>query len=194
MKISSYSGNLLYQTKYQNKARVQKQDYQEKKNHNLTLSTNNLIPINRNYVIFKGISADKKLQDYKRSNLNFVDFVKTTSFSYPEFSDFMFQAINDETLSERTISDLTKNPTESTDNIQLLESKFGGKTQFLKWYVAKNGYARAYEKYLNDTALVKKFSAINFARFGSPGIKTVSAKSPFFASICGVGIISNPPY
>ena len=32
----------------------------------------------------------------------------------------------------------------------------------------------------------RKFSAINFARRGSPGISTVRAKSPFSAPICGV--------
>ena len=35
----------------------------------------------------------------------------------------------------------------------------------------------------------KKLSTIHFARFGSPGINTTLAISPFKASLCGVGII-----
>ena len=35
----------------------------------------------------------------------------------------------------------------------------------------------------------KKVSAITFALNGSPGITQLFAKSPFFASICGVGTL-----
>ena len=35
---------------------------------------------------------------------------------------------------------------------------------------------------------VRKVSAMNLARSGSPGIRTVLAKSSFFALMCGVGI------
>ena len=38
-------------------------------------------------------------------------------------------------------------------------------------------------------ASVRKFSAMNLALSGSPGINTVSAKSPALASMCGVGML-----
>ena len=41
---------------------------------------------------------------------------------------------------------------------------------------------------LTSTGSSKKFSAMNFARRGSPGIRTVFAKSSIFALLCGVGI------
>ena len=44
--------------------------------------------------------------------------------------------------------------------------------------------------YKKDIALY--VSARYFARNGSPGIKTVFAISPFFASLCGVAIIRSP--
>ena len=44
---------------------------------------------------------------------------------------------------------------------------------------------------LTSTGSVKKVSAMNFARSGSPGIKTVLAKSSFSALIWGVEIIAD---
>ena len=42
---------------------------------------------------------------------------------------------------------------------------------------------------LKHTGFSRKFSAINFALKGSPGIRTVFAISPSFALLCGVGIL-----
>ena len=44
---------------------------------------------------------------------------------------------------------------------------------------------------LNNTASFKKFSAINLALKGSPGIKTTFATSSIFALLCAVDIISS---
>ena len=44
---------------------------------------------------------------------------------------------------------------------------------------------------LNNTASFKKFSAINLALNGSPGIKTTFATSSIFALLCAVDIISS---
>ena len=41
---------------------------------------------------------------------------------------------------------------------------------------------------LKHLTSVRKFSAINCALKGSPGIKTLGAISPIFAEICGVGM------
>jgi hypothetical protein len=45
---------------------------------------------------------------------------------------------------------------------------------------------------LNWLTPVKNSSAIYFALKGSPGSKTVSAISPTFAPICGVGTLLSP--
>ncbi|CAN4037705.1 hypothetical protein KMBAHK_KMBAHK_13960, partial [Dysosmobacter welbionis] len=43
-------------------------------------------------------------------------------------------------------------------------------------------------------ASCRKVSAMNLARSGSPGIRTVLAKAPWAASLWGVPMLSFPPY
>ena len=62
--------------------------------------------------------------------------------------------------------------------------------------VTMDRYGRAVPKHAHGTANLEEYtassknvSAITFARSGSPGSSTVSAISPIFAALCGVGII-----
>ena len=59
----------------------------------------------------------------------------------------------------------------------------------LPWYVPVKPYIPRTPVTLRGFS--KKVLAMNSARNGSPGIRTVLAKSPFWALLCGVGTVTS---
>lgn len=114
------------------------------KNKKNSAKNNELFP-----VAIKDISETKLGQKFVNGKNGFLYFLNRLKDSQPaEVKEFLFAVTNDEYQSLKFIEEVTKNPRDSKDIINMLVEKIGGENNFSEWYTHDKGYISAYQRYM----------------------------------------------
>lgn len=149
MFISAISTSNLNHSNYYltNGNTLKKQNASKNNNlHLLPLKSANVIPFYCHNIAF-GRSLNT---DFSQSGRGYVDFLKSTNAKPEDVKDFLISTLKNERTRDKFITELTKNPEQSKNIVSLLTQKLGGKSNFLKWYFAADGYAHNYEHFLKN--------------------------------------------
>ena len=96
------------------------------------------------------VKNPQELAKFEKSGEHYLDYIKKMDGTPQEVASLLMDFVNSPKHRDSFIEDLTREPNKSKEVVSVLVDKLGGKENFLRWYLADNGYVKNYDRYLKD--------------------------------------------